>query len=86
MFSPSNNPDCRSSNQNYVNDVRTRVEHHFWTMMRGTMAAQLFFGNQPLALRYPMFKTKGKSLVDMITLLVERGLFNRENHGPGLLD
>ena len=30
-----------------------------------------------------MCKTKGMSLVDMIALLVERGLFNRENHGQG---
>ena len=41
------------------------------------------FWKSTLELCYPMFKTKGKSLVDMITLLVERGLFNRENHGQG---
>ena len=41
------------------------------------------FWKSTLELCYPLFKTKGKSLVDMITLLVERGLFNRENHGQG---
>ena len=45
------------------------------------------FWKSTLELCYPMFKAKGKSLVDMITLLVERGLFNRENHGQaGCLD
>ena len=85
MFSPSNNPDCRSWCQNYVNDVRTRVASFLDYDARNKGCAALFW-KSTLELCYPMFKTKGKSLVDMITLLVERGLFNRENHGPGLLD